>query len=101
MPVVIDRFNDNIICLSKKQSRIIILSDIFEAKHDSKFYRSITSLTDMDRHHQTYIRQYGFGLGDYGLHNLEGKLKKLDHKWFEWPFDKGTSLFVKTKVLKN
>lgn len=99
--IVIDKFNKNIINLLDKSSHLIVVSDIFEAKYISDFYRNITCLDQMDRILKEYQNKYGVGLGDYGLINLNHHLTLQSSKWLEWPFNEEKCLFVKINEYKK
>ena len=44
---------------------------------------------------------HGIGIGDYGLLNLDEKLKSYLSRWLIWPFDGSTSFVVKLKIYKK
>jgi len=99
MPLVIHKFNQNVLHLLKDKGTLIVISDIFEFKKDTQLYNDISPLLNsknsMDKYYQDYLKKYGFGLGDFGLYDLKDKLTIISYKWMEWPFSKSTSMFVK------
>jgi len=100
-PYVIDTFNFNVKALLKDTSSLVVLSDIFEAKKDSAFYTEAKNLKNIEALYRKYSETYGMGLGDYGLYNVSLNLRLTNKKWFEWPFNKNKSLFVKALILKK
>lgn len=105
MPKVIDRFNDNLISLLKESGSLAVLSDIFELKNNSGFFRriknSIKRYDVMEEIYEGYRNKYGMGLGDYGLYNLDDKMHQFISKWFIWPKDEESSYIVKLKIYNN
>lgn len=105
IPDVIDSFNQNLVTLLKDKGILFVLSDIFEAKVDSPFYKkaktALESKKDMDEIYEDYLSEYGVGLGDYGLLSLEKKLRVLDQRWFDWPFDNTSHMLVKLEIFQN
>ena len=105
MPNVINRFNDNAIELLNDTGNLLVLSDIFELKNNSGFYRrvknSIKNYDVMEEIYEGYKMKYGMGLGDYGLYNLDDKMQQLISRWLIWPKDEESSYIVKLKIYKN
>ncbi|QMS85957.1 hypothetical protein [Candidatus Xianfuyuplasma coldseepsis] len=105
MPAIIDRFNDNVLQLLKKDGYLMVLSDIFELNNGSDFYlrvkNGIKSKDVMDEIYEGYVNKYGIGLGDYGLYNLDEKVVEQRSKWLFWPFSEERSFAVKMKIYKN
>lgn len=99
--LVIQVFNQNIINLMNNNSKLIVISDIFEANYDSDFYKKIDSLNNLDIILKKYQNNYGIGLGDFGLLNLNEILSIKSTKWFEWPFNKQKCFFVKVNEYKK
>lgn len=102
MPRIIDRFNNNVVSLLKRDGKLMVLTDIFEYSVDSEFGRdvekAILSLMDMDQFYQIYKMKYGLGLGDYGLVSMEGKLAMKAYHWLIWPFDDLKHFIVKLAI---
>jgi len=98
---VIDRFNDNVVRLMSDKARLFVLSDVFEVNVGSDFdlriMSGIKNKEVMDKIYQSYSKQYGMGLGDYGLYNLDEKMEENLTKWLVWPFKEETNLIVKLK----
>ena len=105
MPILINRFNNNVISLLNETGSLMVLSDIFELKNNSGFYRrvknSIKNYDVMEEIYDGYKEKYGMGLGDYGLYNLDDKMQKLISRWLIWPKDEESSYIVKLKIYKN
>lgn len=105
MPDLIDRFNNNLVNLLTPSGSMMVLSDIFELKNNSGFFRrvknSIKNYDVMEEIHEGYKLKYGMGLGDYGLYNLDDKMQQLISRWLIWPKDEESSYIVKLKIYKN
>jgi len=101
IPIVLNKFNENILTTLKKPSTLIVLSDIFEAYNHSLFFKETSGLENIEKIYQEYQDKYGIGIGDYGLINMSEKLKIHKSKWFEWPFNEDKTLFVKAIIFKN
>ena len=99
---VIDRFNNNLVKKLQQNGVMFVLSDIFQLKNSSGFYRrvknSIRNYSVMEELYEGYKEKYGMGLGDYGLYNLDGKLKNTLSRWLIWPYDEESSFIVKLKI---
>lgn len=99
---VIDRFNKNLVSLTNDGGTLFVLSDIFEVTVGSSFERriasSIMNRDVMDNIYDEYVKKYGMGLGDYGLVNLEEKVKVSHYKWLIWPFKETTNLVIKLSI---
>ena len=91
--------------LLKPTSSIIIISDIFETTYNSKFYNQLKPILNNKKQlnifYLKYIKEYGFGFGDYGLNHIKESLKEIEEKWLEWPFSKQRKLFIKCVYLKK
>ncbi len=105
MVLVIDRFNSNIAHLLSVDGTLFVLSDIFEVNVGSSFCRRVTSSINnrdiMDEIYEQYKEEYGMGLGDFGLFNLDEKVSEVTYKWFIWPMKEDTNLIVKLKIYKK
>lgn len=105
MVEIIDRFNDNIINALKPNGNLVVLSDIFQVDIGSNFYlrvkNGIRSYEVMEEIYEGYKLKYGVGLGDYGLLNLDEKLKPYLSRWLIWPYDKKSAFIVKLKIYKK
>jgi hypothetical protein len=102
---IIERFNDNLFKTLKPGGELVVLSDIFQVDIGSKFYleveNGIKSHEVMEEIYKDYKEKYGIGLGDYGLLNLDEKLKSYLSKWLIWPFDNKSEFVVKLKIYKK
>lgn len=102
---VIDVFNNNIISAVKDGGYIVVLSDVFQLDVNSDFYlrvkNSIRNHEVMEEIYEGYKKKYGMGIGDYGLLNLDEKLKSYLSRWLIWPFDGKSSFVVKLKIYKR
>ncbi len=102
---IIDTFNDNIINSFKDDGYLIVLSDVFQLDKKSNFYlrvkNGIRSHEVMEEIYEGYKLKYGMGIGDYGLLNLDEKLKSYLSRWLIWPFDESSSFVVKLKIYKK
>lgn len=102
---VIDRFNQNIVDTLKNDGILVALSDIFQVDLNSDFYLRIKNgfknYDVMEEIYEGYVEQYGVGLGDYGLVNMDEKMKPYLSRWLLWPFDESNAFIVKLKVYKK
>lgn len=105
MPEIIDRFNDNIINALIDNGYLMVLSDIFQLDINSDFYlrvkNGIRNHEVMEEIYEGYRKKYGVGIGDYGLLNLDDKLKSYLSRWLIWPFDEQRVFVVKLKIYKK
>jgi hypothetical protein len=99
MSIVIQTFNKNIETLLHDKSSLCVISDIFEANVDSKFYAQVMPIINddikMSDFYEKYLNTYGLGVGDFGLNHLTSSKNIKKSQWFEWPFNKEKSIFVK------
>jgi len=102
---IIERFNENIFKTLRPGGELVALSDIFQVDIGSRFYlrvkNGIKSHEVMDEIYEGYKEKYGIGLGDYGLLNLDEKLKSYLSRWLIWPFDDKSAFIVKLKIYKK
>lgn len=102
---IINTFNGNIIKALKDDGYLIVLSDVFQLDKKSDFYlrvkNGIRSHEVMEEMYEGYKKKYGMGIGDYGLLNLDDKLKSYLSRWLIWPFDEKSSFVVKLKIYKK
>lgn len=105
MPSIIDRFNDNLIKSLHEDGILVVLSDIFEVDQKSDFYKKVVAVKDdfhmIEEIYNEYASTYGMGLGDYGLYNLDSKIKSIQSEWLIWPFDEKRGFIVKLTVYKK
>jgi len=102
---IIDTFNDNIIRTVKDDGYLIVLSDVFQLDKNSDFYlrvkNGIRNHEVMEEIYEGYKKKYGMGIGDFGLLNLDEKMKSYLSRWLIWPFDESSSFVVKLKIYKK
>ncbi len=102
---VIERFNENIFKTLKPRAELMALSDIFQVDIGSNFYlrvkNGIKNHEVMEEIYEGYKKKFGIGLGDYGLLNLDEKLKPYLSRWLIWPFDDKSVFIVKLKIYKK
>ena len=102
MPQVVERLNKNIINILSPKGRLVVLSDIFQSQNGTEFdqliKKAIQSKKEMDKIYLYYLNKYGYGLGDFGLYNLDELLKTINYRWIIWPFDSDISMVVKIKA---
>lgn len=105
MPGIIERFNNNVIRLLDQDGVLFVLSDVFEMTKGSAFYRkvslSIKNRDVMNEIYHNYHEQYGFGLGDYGLHDLSLKATRLRQRWLLWNFSNTRSFAIHLHIFKK
>ncbi len=102
---IIDKFNENIISSLKDDGYLLVISDVLQLDNKSDFYlrvkNGIRSHEVMEEIYTGYKDKHGIGIGDYGLLNLDEKLKSHLSRWLIWPFDESTSFVVKLKIYKK
>ena len=105
MPTILERFNNNLIRLLKPGGTLLVLSDIFEMQEGSEFHRkivhSIKQKDVMDEIYRQYQSTYGFGLGDYGLYDLNQKLEQKKSRWLLWRFNETRSFAVQLNIYQQ
>ena len=105
MVSIINRFNDNIIKTLNPTGQLMVLSDIFQVDIGTDFHLKIKNgINDyevMEQIYEDYKNQYGIGLGDYGLLNLDEKLASYLSKWLIWPYGNKSAFIVKLKIYKK
>ena len=95
---VIDHFNGQVVDLVTPGGLVFVGSDIFTIKEDSfsrKIKNSIESKEVMEEIYLEYHKNYGFGLGDYGLYSIEQSLEKIRSRWLLWKQSKQQTYAVK------
>lgn len=105
MPSVIQQFNQNTLALLKIQGTLVVMSDIYEVQNKTPLFQElheyITQPEQLDFYQKKYLKKYGYGFGDYGLYHLEETVHLKTHKWFEWPFSKEKTMFVKVEIFEH
>jgi len=105
MPGVIERLNKNIMNILSPKGRLVVLSDIFQSQNGTEFdqliKKAIQSKKETDKVYQYYQEKYGYGLGDFGLYDLDDSMKVINYRWMIWPFDQDISMVVKIKAYKK
>ncbi|MFH0992980.1 MAG: hypothetical protein V1761_01370, partial [bacterium] len=103
LPECIDRFNKEVSCLLKANGVCFAWSDVFQVKIGSSFdieaHQASTDPAMMDALYDDYFSRYGFGLGDYGLFSLAGRIHEEKHIWLSWPFSDTDRMIVKFVIL--
>lgn len=96
---LIKHVNDEIIRMAAAGASVCAWSDILEyTEGDNALYDIKNHIIDsiwMDEFYKTYVRDYGHGLGSYGIADLGERLGDLTEKWMIWPFSKKRTLIVK------
>ena len=96
---LISHTNDLIIKLAADDATVCAWSDVLEYENQDPALNDIKNhINDkkwMDSMYEIYIRDYGHGLGSYGLSDLTERLSKVEEKWLIWPFNENRSLIVK------
>jgi len=104
MPTVIQQFNQNTLALLRNQATLVVMSDIYEVQNDTpllkELHECITQPEQLDSYQKKYLEKYGYGFGDYGLYHLEETMNLKTYKWFEWPFSKEKTMFVKVEIFE-
>ena len=99
---VITRFNNNIINTVKEEGYLFVLSDVFEVDNKSDFYRRVEYVIGnydvMEEIYEGYKKNYGMGLGDFGLYHLDENVDSTLSKWLIWPYTENRSFIVKLKI---
>ncbi len=96
---LISHVNDVIMELAADDATVCTWSDVLEYENiDPALIDIVKHIDDikwMDSMYQTYIRDYGDGLGSYGISDLIKRLSKVEEKWLIWPFNETRTLVVK------
>ncbi|XMB73117.1 hypothetical protein RJI07_04180 [Mycoplasmatota bacterium WC30] len=104
MPKVVEVFNNNVKMLISDEGCLFVLSDIFETKIDSDFYRKVNPIInnqiEMFNFYSDYVNKFGVGVGDYGINHFVESWTIKKSQWFEWPFNKDKSIFVRAAFFK-
>ncbi|MCF7926745.1 MAG: hypothetical protein K9L74_04150 [Candidatus Izimaplasma sp.] len=102
MILIIQQFNKNVLDLVNNDGILFVISDILEIDNTSKFSRriknAITHKEIMDSIYQEYQDEYGMGLGDFGLYDLDQTLETRLEKWLLWPVSNEKNYVVKLKI---
>jgi hypothetical protein len=105
MPMIIDRFNRTIVSLLNNMGILMVASDVFEVKKTSQWDQTISTSNNIDvtieQLYQEYLQEYGMGLGDYGLYNLDEYVEEMFKKWLIWPNTETSYYIVKFKIYKQ
>lgn len=104
MPTVIQQFNQNTIALLSNRGTLVVMSDIYEVQNDTpllqELHEYIIQPEQLDSYQKKYLEKYGYGFGDFGLYHLEETMNLKTYKWFEWPFSKEKTMFVKVEIFE-
>jgi len=105
MPNIIEQINRNIMNILSPKGRLVAISDIFQSQNGTEFdqliKKAIQSKKETDKVYQYYQEKYGYGLGDFGLYDLDDTMKVINYRWLIWPFDQDISMIVKIKAYKK
>ncbi len=100
---LIETLHRSILKTLKPEGRCMAWSDIMEySTQDPRYLFLSHKKEDLKKHVLDYEKQYGQGLGSYGLWHLETCLDKthpIEENWLIWPFDKDRHLI--TKVIQG
>ena len=97
---VIQRVNQSMLQLSCKK-RLTVWSDVLEYENNDdqlrqiKYFLANQDTLSIDRLYENYLKQYGHGLGSFGLQDLQKSLYIEQEDWLLWPFNKQRTLLVK------
>lgn len=96
---LISHVNDEIMTLAADDATVVVWSDVLE------YVEGSTALEDIKKHindfkwmeefYQAYNRDFGYGLGSYGILDITQRIEIIDEKWLLWPFDENRTLVVK------
>jgi hypothetical protein len=96
---LISHLNDTVMNLASGGATITAWSDIFEYNNTDPalldIKKHIGNNQWMDSFNESYIRDYGHGLGSFGTEDLAKRLDNVKSKWLIWPFDDKRTLIVK------
>ncbi len=96
---LISHVNDLIMRLAADDATVCAWSDVLEYENQDPALNDIKNHIEdkkwMDSMYEIYIRDYGHGLGSYGLSDIAKRLSNVEEKWIIWPFNKNRTLVVK------
>jgi len=96
---LIAHVNDLVMKLAADDATVCSWSDVLEYENGDLALNDIKNHIDdkkwMDSMYEIYIRDYGHGLGSYGLSDLTERLSRVEEKWIVWPFSDSRTLVVK------
>jgi hypothetical protein len=96
---LISHLNDIVTELASKSAAVLAWSDIFEYGNEDQaladIRKHIGNRKWMDSFYTAYIRDYGYGLGSFGIEDLAKRLHDVKSEWLVWPFDENRTLIVK------
>ena len=104
MTRVLHHFNQEIISLLHPKGLLFVASDIFlltDNEFSSKVKKHINNQERMDDIHQSYLKQYGMGLGDFGLEDLITHFQNVKKTWLLWGIQAHQSYAVQFCILKS
>jgi len=103
MVPLMNHVNEGIKACVKPSGQIIAFSDLLEWNiHDFHvFEKAHPSLSEHDfmAYYQSYLNQYGMGLGDFGLWSLKDQLHFEGSKLMLWPFSSERMMLVQMMIL--
>ena len=91
LPKVIEGYNRFILDNVNGGGRVIVLADMIEDHSKSIYMKTIlkdkkSGDNEMEKLHNDYVAEYGFGMSSYGIFNLQERARTLYSDWFVWPF---------------
>lgn len=96
---LITHVNDLVLKLAADDATVCAWSDVLEYENQDPALLDIKNhINDknwIDSFYQSYIRDYGHGLGSYGIQDISDRLNRVEEKWLIWPFNKNRTLIVK------
>ena len=96
---LISHVNDLILMHAADEASVCVWTDMFEYATGSPALSDIENHIDdskwMDDFYYAYIRDYGHGLGTFGISEMSDRLKDVKQKWLLWPFNDYRTLVVK------
>lgn len=95
----ISHVNDEIMMLAADDATVCVWTDVLEYIEGSDAIEDIKNHINnydwMEEFYQSYIRDYGHGLGSYGILNISERIETVNEKWFIWPFNETRTFVVK------
>ncbi len=96
---LIAHVNDLVMKLAADDATVCAWSDVLEYENGDPALSDIKNHIDdkkwMDSMYEIYIRDYGHGLGSYGISDLTERLGRVEEKWLVWAFNENRTLVVK------
>lgn len=91
MPFMLRRYNKGLLQQLKPDGLIMCMTDVLEDHIDGEFLKKVREKINdtyfVDDFYKQYTNESGYGLGSYGLVNLQTLVKTQIRQWAIWPFD--------------